>query len=173
MQHLTILMVAVMVGAESTLSQLGSVYLITPQRYQLNPRAVYRNQREFANKFGTRGVHLIEALGTGYNPNLHSNLTPAPDKQVARDLHQSSNPVPAPDKQVARDLHQRSNPVPAPDKQLARDLHQRSNPVPAPDKQLARDLHQRSNPVPAPDKQLARDLHQRSNPAPANYNSVR
>ncbi|XP_076039452.1 uncharacterized protein LOC143024523 [Oratosquilla oratoria] len=52
-------------------STLGSLFLITPERYPTDPHEAMRNQREFFNRYGYRGEHLIEALGNGSHHQLH------------------------------------------------------------------------------------------------------
>ncbi|KAK4304346.1 hypothetical protein Pmani_023695 [Petrolisthes manimaculis] len=56
-------LVCTMVGA--TLSTLGNLYIVTPQRIETDPQAPYRNQRDYLNKHGPSGVLLIDSLGNG------------------------------------------------------------------------------------------------------------
>ncbi|KAK8728898.1 hypothetical protein OTU49_008851, partial [Cherax quadricarinatus] len=85
MVALVLLALALVKVLEATISQLGSVYLIVPQRFEVDPVAPYRNQLEFAKAHGPRGVYLLESLGAGHYP-THQQLT--------ADYHRRSNPGP-------------------------------------------------------------------------------
>ncbi|XP_068232485.1 uncharacterized protein [Palaemon carinicauda] len=51
---------------EATISQLGSVYIITPQHYETDPYAAKRKSAAFQAKHGVLGSRLIESFGNGH-----------------------------------------------------------------------------------------------------------
>ncbi|XP_066982172.1 uncharacterized protein [Macrobrachium rosenbergii] len=52
--------------AEATISQLGSIYIITPQLHETDPYAAKRNRVAFQAKHGVLGSRLIESFGNGH-----------------------------------------------------------------------------------------------------------
>lgn len=65
MQLMAVLLLLLAEATDASLSQLGSIYVVNPQRFPVDPHAGYRNQRDYVNKHGVGGYRLIEALGNG------------------------------------------------------------------------------------------------------------